>query len=142
MKSTTTTVTSYWIATLLLSADMAFAAFSYFSRDVKIMAAFASLGYPAYFPLILGTAKILGIVALLVPGQLRLKEWAYAGFTFTFIGAIWSHLASGQPKAVLMPALALVVLAISYACRPLERRVTLEYDVKVYRPVVKPVPHG
>jgi uncharacterized membrane protein YphA (DoxX/SURF4 family) len=114
-------IITYWIATLLLCAFMAFSAFSYLTRQPKMVEAFASLGYPPYFMTILGVAKILGVLALLLPGLPRLKEWAYAGFTFTFIGAVWSHLTMGQTSAAPMPVVALVLLIISYVCRPVER---------------------
>lgn len=125
-------IVTYWIATLLLSAFMAFAAFSYLSQDPKMTSGFASLGYPSYFPIILGVAKILGVIALLVPGLPRMKEWAYAGFTFTFLGAIWSHVAMNQYSAALMPAMSLVVLAISCAYRPADRRVSAESEADVH----------
>jgi len=44
-------------------------------------------GYPSYFPVLLGTWKVLGAVALLVPRRPLLKEWAYAGAFFTYTGA-------------------------------------------------------
>jgi uncharacterized membrane protein YphA (DoxX/SURF4 family) len=115
-------IISYWITTIAVCGFMAFSAFSYLTRDPNLMAAFDSLGYPRYFPTILGVAKALGVIALLVPGLPRLKEWAYAGFTFTFIGAVWSHLASQQTSAVVMPLVSLVLLAVSCACRPASRR--------------------
>lgn len=73
------------------------------------------LGYPIYFLKILGTAKLLGVAALLYGRFPRLKEWAYAGFTFDLIGAFWSHLSSGDPIYVaIIPLGFLLVLAISY----------------------------
>jgi hypothetical protein len=112
---------TYWIATVLFAAFMAYDVYAYLSHDPKMTAAMASLGYPSYFMTILGTAKLLGIIAIMVPGFLRLKEWAYAGFTFTFIGAFFSHVASGQHKEAVMPLVALVIMAISYYLRPPER---------------------
>ena len=123
---------TYWIATLLLCAFMAFSAFMYLSAAPKVVDGFRSLGYPDYFRIILGCAKILGVIALLVPGLPRLKEWAYAGFTFTFVGAIGSHLASGQTLAALMPCVSLVLLAISYGYRPDERRVPAASEADVH----------
>jgi uncharacterized membrane protein YphA (DoxX/SURF4 family) len=128
-------IISYWITTIAVCGFMAFSAFSYLTRDPKLMAAFDSLGYPRYFPTILGVAKALGVIALLVPGFPRLKEWAYAGFTFTFIGAVWSHLASQQTSAVAMPLISLALLAVSYACRPASRRLGV-HPVAVIRPSV------
>lgn len=113
---------TYWITTIVVAALMAFDAFALLSQEPKMMAGMASLGYPPYFASILGTAKILGVIALLVPGLVRLKEWAYAGFTFTFIGAMFSHISSGQHSRALMPLIALVVLAVSYLLRPSSRR--------------------
>ncbi|MDB6093027.1 MAG: hypothetical protein JWM32_589 [Verrucomicrobia bacterium] len=131
---------TYWVATLIVCGFMAFNAVSYLSHEPKLMAAFASLGYPPYFPMILGVAKLLGVLALLVPGLPRLKEWAYAGFTFTFLGAIFSHLASNQNQAVLMPAATLVVLVISYVFRPDFRRVAIESRAEVNAHIASGVP--
>ena len=50
------------------------------------------LGYPSYFLVLLGSWKVLGAVALLIPRHALLKEWAYAGAFFTYTGAIVSHL--------------------------------------------------
>ena len=49
-----------------------------------------ALGYPLYFVPFIGVAKILGAVAILIPGYPRLKEWAYAGLTFDLIAATFS----------------------------------------------------
>ena len=109
---------TYWIATILFAGVMAFDAYLYLTHDPKMMGALASLGYPSYFPNILGVAKVLGVIAILVPGFPRLREWAYAGFTFTLIGAFFSHLASGQTKEAVMPVICLVVMLVSYTLRP------------------------
>ena len=83
------------------------------------------LGYPIYFLTILGIWKILGIVAVLVPKFPLVKEWAYAGFFFAMSGAIFSHMASGNPVTEIFPALLLLVLTIiSWYFRPAERKVT------------------
>ncbi|HZZ20663.1 MAG TPA: DoxX family protein [Opitutaceae bacterium] len=114
---------AYWIATVLFAAFMAFDAYAYLSHSPKMVAALASLGYPSYFINILGTAKVLGVVAILAPGTRRLKEWAYAGFTFTFIGAFFSHMSTGQQKESIMPLVALVIMVASYLLRPPDRRI-------------------
>jgi hypothetical protein len=124
---------TYWIATLLVCGFMTFAAISYLSNDPKIVGAFGSLGYPRYFVAILGVAKLLGVLALIVPGPPLLKEWAYAGFTFTFIGAACSHFASNQMGATAAPLISLIVLAISYGCRPAERRVLAESEAEAHQ---------
>jgi hypothetical protein len=130
----------YWVSTLMLSAFMLFVAFAYLTHQPKMMAAFTSLGYPSYFPDILGVAKILGVIALLVPGFPRLKEWAYAGFTFTFIGAFISHLAVGQNQEALMPLVALGLLAISYFTSPASRMFPAPFAIGSRTTVVKTMP--
>ena len=114
---------TYWISTGLVAAMMTASAIMYLTRNPHMVEAFNRLGYPTYFPLILGVAKLLGVGALLVPRLGLLKEWAYAGFTFTFIGAIISHLAAGDGKEAVAPLVALLLLAASYALRPPPRRV-------------------
>ncbi len=48
------------------------------------------LDYPEYIIGFLGVAKILGAIAILIPGYPRLKEWAYAGLFFDLLGATYS----------------------------------------------------
>ena len=102
----------YWVATGLLAAGMSMSAFMYLSKNAELMASFQQLGFPAYFVSILGIAKLAGVILLLAPSGDRLKEWAYAGFVFTFGGAIWTHIATGTPW--IAPAVFLALLAVSY----------------------------
>ena len=84
------------------------------------------LGYPVYFLTILGVWKILGTLAVLVPKFPLLKEWAYAGFFFIMSGAIFSHLAVGDPVVEILPSLLLLVLTVvSWYFRPADRRIVL-----------------
>ena len=39
----------------------------------------------------------------ILPGYPRVKEWAYAGFTFDLVGAIYAGLAAGDPIAQQLP---------------------------------------
>jgi hypothetical protein len=102
----------YWIATGLLAAGMGMSAFMYLTKNPALVASFQQLGFPVYFISILGLAKLLGAIALVVPAGDRLKEWAYAGFVFTFVGAIWTHIVTGTPWT--MPLIFLGMLAMSY----------------------------
>lgn len=111
----------YWITTALTAASMASSSKLYFTRNAKMMAQFKKLGYPEYFPGILGVFKILGVAALLSPGRGLLKEWAYAGFSFTFLGASASHLAKQHEKEAVAPLMLLTILAASYLTRPQNR---------------------
>jgi len=71
---------------------------------------FEHLGYPPYLLAFLGTAKILGVAAVLVPGLPRLKEWAFAGLTFDVTGALYSHLSIGDPPSAWAPAVVALAL--------------------------------
>jgi hypothetical protein len=73
---------------------------------------FKFLGYPQYLIPLLGVAKLLGALALINPWFPKLKEWAYAGFTFTLVGAIWSHIATNT--AFTSPLVFLLLVALSY----------------------------
>lgn len=105
----------YWISTGLIAAGMLLSAGMYLSHQPALMQSFSTIGIPPYFVNLLGIAKLLGAVALLLPRWEPLKEWAYAGFAFTFTGAVWVHIATGTPW--FAPLLFLAVLGVSYAFR-------------------------
>jgi DoxX-like family len=111
----------FWVSTGVIAAFMCFAAFSYLSGNPQAVQGFAGVGYPQQLRIILGIVKPLGAIALLVPGYPKLKEWAYAGFTFAWICAIVAHyLANEKPKALFAVVL-LVLLFVSYVTRPANR---------------------
>ena len=102
----------YWTSTILVSLGFTFSAFMYLSGNPQVIAGFKTLGYPAYFPQLLATAKLLGVVSLLQTKSHTLKEWAYAGFTINIISAAWSHLAIGDN--IVSPLVFAILLAASY----------------------------
>jgi len=88
------------------------------------------LGYPVYLLTLLAAWKILGVIALLIPKFPLLKEWAYAGFFFVMSGAVFSHIAIGDPASELFPSLLLLVLTVvSWYFRPANRKVTQPANV-------------
>jgi hypothetical protein len=105
----------FWITTGGVSVMMLFAAFSYLTNE-EIKVGFVHLGFPSYFRIELGIAKALGAIALLLPiTPNRLKEFAYFGFTITFISAFIAHVSSGDPVSVaIAPMVCLVILVVSY----------------------------
>ncbi len=116
--------TLYWIVTGIFCTVFLFGGVSHLLRSEAMAQSMTGLGYPLYVMTILGTAKVLGAMALLVPGWAILKEWAYAGFAFDLIGATASHSFVGDPLSETLPPLALLLLgAASYALRPPARRV-------------------
>lgn len=116
----------YWIATIWLALGMLS------TGAVQLFKAKAGqggvdmithLGYPVYLLTILGAWKIAGVVAVLIPKFPLLKEWAYAGFFFVMTGAVFSHLALGDPVKELFPAFLLLLLtAVSWYFRPADRK--------------------
>ena len=108
--------TAYRVATGLILAVMTLSGVANLVRPERVTAMIHHLGYPEYFPIMLGAAKLLGVVALALPGTRRLKEWAYAGFTFDLLAALVSHSVVHDGIAEKAGVLAvLLVLAVSYA---------------------------
>ena len=103
---------TYWIATILISAMMLFSSILYLTKAPMLADGFKLAELPLYLLPFLGLAKLLGAIALIVPKWPTLKLWAYAGFTFTFLGAVWVHLSTNTP--FVAPLIALAVLLISY----------------------------
>jgi hypothetical protein len=75
-----------------------------------------ALFYPDYFAYAVIAAKVLGVIAIVFPGTpAMLKEWAYAGLSFTLIFAFISHACVDKNIAyMMMPLIFLGILAISY----------------------------
>jgi DoxX-like family len=89
----------YWIFTSLFAIMMFGSAIpDVFSAQVAIEG-FKQMNMPAYLIPFLGFAKVLGVIAILIPDYAKIKEWAYAGLVFDLIGATYSIIASGQPAA-------------------------------------------
>jgi hypothetical protein len=107
----------YWITTGLF----AFVMFGSAIPDVLVMPiavqGFGEMGMPAYLLPFLGIAKMLGVLAILIPGSYpRIKEWAYAGLMFDLIGATYSVASSGKTLADWSPMLLFIALGFaSYA---------------------------
>jgi hypothetical protein len=105
----------YWILTSLLAAFMLFSAIPDILVVPDAVAFFKVLGYPVYLIPFIGVAKLLGCIAILVPGNPRLKEWAYAGLFFDLAGAMYSSISIGAPfSGWVFFILPIGVLAASY----------------------------
>ena len=105
----------YWIPTILIALNWTFGGASSLLKAPISMEVFHRLGYPDYFAAMLGTAQLLGVLAILAPVPRTLREWAYAGLTFDASAAIISLLAVGSPVAHALPAaIALPLVLVSY----------------------------
>ena len=116
----------YWIFTGLFAAMMFMSAMpDVISSEIAVKGMHDGLGYPLYFIPFIGVAKVLGVIAILVPGFPRLKEWAYAGLVFDLVGATYSIIASGQPAsgaAFMVIPLLLATLSYVFYHRKLSRK--------------------
>lgn len=110
-------VVAAWAVTLLFSALMTASGGMLLAGPARLMDTMGALGYPLYFLKLLGLAKLLGVLALVVPVPKTVREWAYAGFTFDLIAAIASHVATGTPSQAGAPFATLVLLLTSYGLR-------------------------
>jgi hypothetical protein len=114
---------TYWASTAIVALMLLFA-LSYLTGSEQVVSGFAKAGYPQQLRIVLGIAKPTAAVVLLLPGVALLKEWAYAGVTFTWMMASISAYSS-EPGAIwIMPLMLLVLLAVSYVTRPVSRRLT------------------
>lgn len=106
----------YWIITGLFLAFMLFSGVMELRPPQPGQDIMAMLGYPPYLAHFLAVTKFLGVIAILIPGFPRIKEWAYAGFAFDLIGASYSMIAVGQMNAggMIFMLVLLAFLAISY----------------------------
>ena len=106
----------YWTFTVLFGGVMLFSAIP----DIIVIPAAVEmvsgqLGYPEYIIPFLGVAKTLGVIAILIPGYPRLKEWAYAGLFFDLIGATYSGIAVSGLKVDMLGMIVFFGLgALSY----------------------------
>ena len=114
----------YWISTALVVFELVLGGAWDVLRVPQTRALIERLGYPSYFLVILGIWKLLGAVALVIPGFPRLKEWAYAGVIFDLTGAIASLSVSGLIDAgsLAYPMVMTGVAVASWALRPPSRR--------------------
>ena len=112
---------TYWITTALVALSGIMAAVAYLSANPQAVEGFARVGYPQQLRILLGIAEPLGAIALVIPGWPRLKEWAYAGFTFAWMAAIVAHYLAGERGTAIEPVVLLAILFVSYFTRPASR---------------------
>ncbi len=113
----------YWVITIYLAIGMTAGGIQQLLQIGGYNEIVSSLGYPLYLLSILGTWKILGVIAILIPKFPLVKEWAYAGFFFAMSGAFISHLVVGQAFIEAVPSLILMIATVlSWYFRPPDRK--------------------
>ena len=86
----------YWILTGLLALLILPGAVMNMLSTKESVEIFQHINFPKYMIPFLGTAKVLGIIAILIPGYPRIKEWAYAGLFYDLLGAGYAGFSSGD----------------------------------------------
>ena len=109
-----TTNLLYWIFTILFVGLMAFTAIpNLLNTPDSVKLIHDQLGYPTYFVPYIGFVKVLGCIALLIPGLNKIKEWAYAGLFFDLASSIYSGIAvSGSFDPMMLGMLGWIVPGI------------------------------
>src|SRR5213078_3514556 len=92
--------TIYWLTTGAVCAVMAFSAVNFNLKEPlgPMKGAFTHLGYPSYFRIELTVAKVLGVLAPLLPSVTRqVKKFASRRFRSTPFSASIAHFSVGHP---------------------------------------------
>src|SRR5262249_6141456 len=114
---------AYWITTAIVGVAL-LGSLSYLTGSEQVVSGFAKAGYPQHLRSVLGVAKRVAAIVLLLPGLALLKEWASAGVPFAWIMAfISASLSRGPAQVLILPPALLVLLVGSYVTRPSGRRV-------------------
>jgi hypothetical protein len=130
--------TAYWVATGLLVFGMVLGGIGQLSYAKFNADGMIRLGYPLYTMRIIGAWKLLGVVAILVPGYGLLKEWAYAGFFFILSGAVLSHLSADEPIQAWIASFTFTILTVlSWYLRPANCRIVVPDGTNPVPPAVK-----
>ena len=114
MKTKTTKIL-YWIFTILLCLMLFADGFGGITQQQAGQDVLKHLGYPMYLLIITGVAKWLALIAILQPNFKVIKEWAYAGVSVNFIGALASRAFVGDSFfETILPIIMLGFMFISY----------------------------
>lgn len=114
----------FWIATIFIVIWEGFMPLgTLLFAPQYINAGTKPLGYPDYFAYALIICKVLGVIAIAIPQfPAKLKEWAYAGLTFSLLFAFISHACVDKNITyMVLPLIVLGILMLSYVYRSTSR---------------------
>lgn len=114
---------TYWVLNIIFCLFHAMDAGGGLAKAQAGVDAMNAMGYPIYLMGFFAVLKLLGVVALLQNQYKTIKEWAFAGFSFTLIGAAVSHICvHDTPLFIVMPVIFLVLLfALYYFWRKMDQ---------------------
>lgn len=104
---------AYYVVTGLLSLALLPGAMMNLLSTPESLEVFRGIGMPDYIIPFMGLAKILGVIAIWIPGYPRIKEWAYAGMFYDLLGATYGAFATSQPPDKSYPLLALIAMILA-----------------------------
>jgi len=105
----------YRIGLGMLVAFYAMGAVSNLLQLPDVMTSLKILGYPPYFAIFLGICQLLAVIALLIPGFKKVKEWAFIGIYINLIGAMVSHIVvEGFVSALIIILITIIILTITF----------------------------
>lgn len=70
------------------------------------------LKLPEYLLVFTGALKLIGLVALYVPGYPKLKEWVFAGFAFDLLGAWYCNYSAMGSFVATIPIIIYIALLL------------------------------
>jgi hypothetical protein len=117
---------AYWTVTIILAFSIALSGIGQLMRYGGNVDLVTDIGFPLYVTNILGGWKLLGVIAIVMPGFLRLKEWAYSGIFFLMTGAALSHAFANDYGDygfhIILPLFYAALGIASWALRPKSRK--------------------
>ena len=117
---------AYWTVTIILAFSITLSGIGQLMRYGGNVDLVTDIGFPLYITNILGAWKLLGVIAIVMPGLPRLKEWAYSGIFFLMTGAALSHAFANDYGDygfnIILPLFYAALGMASWALRPKSRR--------------------
>lgn len=117
---------AYWTVTIILAFSITLSGIGQLMRYGGNVELVTDIGFPLYITNILGVWKLLGVIAIVMPGLPRLKEWAYSGIFFLMTGAALSHAFANDYGDygfhIILPLFYAGLGIASWALRPKSRR--------------------
>jgi hypothetical protein len=106
---------AYYVVTGLLTLGLGLGAVGNLMSSEESLVIYRSIGMPDYLCPFLGLAKILGLIAIWIPGYPRIKEWAYAGLFYDLLGATYGGIVAGpEPAGASFIVIIIVFVFASY----------------------------
>lgn len=119
-------IVAYWSITIILAFSIALSGIGQLMRYGGNVELVTTIGFPLYITNILGGWKLLGVIAIVIPGFPRLKEWAYSGIFFLMTGAALSHAFANDYGDygfhIILPLFYAALSIASWALRPKSRK--------------------